>query len=137
MIEALSISDTASPIEVVFAIGGLVALAVNLYALRDAVCDLQILRRESRNGLLRMAAKANRGRERSRVVLQSLLLLAAFQAMVSPDPAEPYASSAGRQAVVVALLAFQYGTAIAALLERRTRKRMLRYDERRNRRHGD
>lgn len=126
----MTISDTASTVELVFAFGGLIALAVNVWAWRDAHCDVETIRRERRNGLLRLAARANRGRERTRTVLQAILIFAAIEALATADPPEPYASSGARQLVILSLLVFQWGLAAGALGERRTRKQMLEYDRR-------
>lgn len=131
------IGGTASEVEIAFAFGGLLALGGNLHLARDARSDLALLKSESRNGLLLMAARGNVRREATRVLLQVLLLAAVAVQMTADGPPEPYASSGARQLTVFVLLAFQWGLVVAAAAERRTRKAMIAYDDRRDRRSGD
>lgn len=109
----------ATPTEYAWiAIGFAIAL-LNLWALVDARRDAAALETTGRNGLLRIAGKANIWRERSRAIVQLLFaaggIAAAFEA---------------RPVVLFALFAAQLANAAGALLDRATRRRMHRYDER-------
>jgi hypothetical protein len=118
---------SVSGFELTFALGGVVALAVNLALWRGTRGDLRDLIETKRNGLLLIGARGNVARERWRVVLQIVLLAAAGLALDSPDPTGPYADSPGRRAIIFLFLTFQWGLVASAWGDRRVRKRMIRY----------
>lgn len=109
----------ATPLELAWiAIGAAIAL-LNIWALVDAHRDDHARAEHGRNGLLRIAGAANIWRERGRTSVQ--LLFAAAGVAAAFDI---------RAIVLVALFAAQIANGAGALLDRATRRRMHRYDER-------
>lgn len=126
-----------SGVEVVFGTGGLLAFACGIALLVKAAGDLRDLDLDGRNGLLHIAARSSYRRELGRVIRQLLLLAVTAISMTQPDPSGAYADSAARRAIVLLLLVFQWGLVIEGLHDLWARRRMIRYDARRDRRATD
>lgn len=123
------IASTVSAVEVIWLAGGTVAMALSIWAWRDARGDDEALRRRRRNGLLKIASRQTRVSQAGRVAMQALLLLAGLIAATTPEPPPlPVSYEFRRWATISILLAFQWGLAGGALVDRLFRRQMIRYD---------
>lgn len=125
MIVALS-TDVANLVVWVSLALGVVGLALNVWALRDARGDLRAVRRSLRNGLMLIQAGGDVAHERRRVLIQVLLLASAVLVLnatvAAPDPA--------RTAARVLVLLVQVAIVEKSFMARRVRRDMMRYDGR-------
>lgn len=107
-------------VEIAWITIGVAIALLNIWALVDARRDTRALRAAGRNGLLRIAGAANVWRERARTTVQLLFAAAGVAA----------AFDLRRPVILFALFAAQIANGLGALLDRATRRRMHRYDER-------
>lgn len=118
-----------NPIVLLWTSGALLGVLINLWAMGDAMLDLQALRASGLNGAREIVAKGNIRREAFRIFKQGCFLAVGLYFLwLPPVPGRTgQGPSAASVVLVTGLLLASFSMDLGALIDRRERIRLIAY----------